>query len=98
VYIGQTGRKLKTRVKDHRRDVRNLSRATALSEHCVDLDHRPALDKAEVVVLTNGFVQRSWKEAVNILIHDSISNKSSGAVKIPDQFVPLIMRAHSMKF
>ncbi len=50
VYIGQTGRSLKHRLKEHRHALRNGDMAvSALAEHALTAGHGVDLSKAEVL-------------------------------------------------
>ncbi len=48
-YIGQTGRYLKTRVKEHQMDLRNHNLDSATTKHAVDNNHRIAYSNAQPV-------------------------------------------------
>ena len=69
-YIGQTGRKLKVRITEHKRDVRYDNRAgSAFVEHLYEQgDHAPMWDKAKVVDNEEHLTKRLTKEAMHIYL------------------------------
>lgn len=48
-YIGQTCRKIKIRLSEHERDVKNKNNNTGLSTHCVANSHKFDLDKFRIL-------------------------------------------------
>lgn len=49
-YIGQTGRNLSTRIREHRRNYKeDPTRHTALTKHMLEHDHRFNYDRAEII-------------------------------------------------
>jgi hypothetical protein len=39
VYIGQSGRNIKTRIKEHKKSILNNIRSTGMSTHCIENNH-----------------------------------------------------------
>ena len=49
-YVGQTGRKLKTRIAEHRNHIRhNTSARSVITEHRRQLDHEFKWDEVEIL-------------------------------------------------
>lgn len=80
-YIGQTGRKLKVRISEHKRDVRYDNRAgSAFVEHLYEEgDHGPLWEKAKVVDNEEHLTKRLTKEAMHIHMQkDCAINRMDG--------------------
>ncbi|MCB1073870.1 MAG: GIY-YIG nuclease family protein, partial [Chlamydiia bacterium] len=75
-YIGQTGRKLKTRLKEHVSKAKNYKNGAAtanpevkisgLSQHLYTAKHTLDWDNVEILTKDNNFRSRSIKEAIHI--------------------------------
>lgn len=64
VYIGETGRKLATRLQEHKRNCRLLQREkSAVAEHSLSQDHRIDFDAVKVIDKEGHFYRRRVKEA-----------------------------------
>jgi len=65
VYVGETYRKLATRLKEHKDDFR-LGRAenTWLSKHVLELDHRARYEDIKIVGVKRNMVERKVSEAI----------------------------------
>ena len=75
-YIGETGRGLTTRLKEHKRDVRNFDTKNALGPHIEQCGSLPNWTRAEVIEQGNTKSVRKAMEAAHILVHDVINVKS----------------------
>ncbi len=63
-YTGQTSRKLATRIKQHRPNIRDCNVKTALmASHCEGTDHVFDPDETKVLNHTNSLTARLFKEA-----------------------------------
>jgi hypothetical protein len=92
-YVGETKRKLSTRLKEHMSDVKHFRRSTALSEHSVDTEHRFDFNSARVLHRATGYQQRTFVEAWEIqqrrLSGHACCNSSSGRLQIPSEYTLL---------
>ena len=82
VYIGQTRRKLTTRVKEHQRDIRNSNHnGSAFVDHLFEPgDHAPLWNKATVLENENNLTKRLTKEALRIHTKRNVAiNRMDGA-------------------
>ena len=72
-YIGQTKRKLETRIKEHQRDIRQDNHAgSAFVDHIFEPgEHGPLWNKTSVIENENNLTRRLTKEALNIHIDRS---------------------------
>ena len=79
VYIGETGRMVNLRIKEHQRDVR-LKHVTqsALSEHNVETGHQILFDQATTITNTTSYFPRKYREAIEIQKHPNNLNRDNG--------------------
>ena len=90
VYIGETGRPIGERVKEHQRDVR-LSRVdgSAVAEHAWGAGHHPDWDNVRCVDQEHHWYTRRVKEAIHIRLRQRNINRDSG-IDIPGFWLPTI--------
>ena len=74
-YIGETGRTLATRMKDHL-NLRNP--LTAVGEHCVHEHHKITKDSVKVLAREDVWLKRKVREAIEIKIAQPAMNHDQG--------------------
>nr|VZI41831.1 unnamed protein product [Spirometra erinaceieuropaei] len=62
-YIGETGKRLQTRVKEQMRAVRRMDQLSLVAEHCANSGHTFAFQSAEILGRGNDRVTRETNEA-----------------------------------
>ena len=72
-YIGETGRGLKTRLKEHRRDLRNNSEFSAFVIHSMKTNHLPNWDRARIIAVCKNKDNRKATEAAHIANNDTFN-------------------------
>ena len=86
IYIGQTRRKLQTRIKQHQRDVKNCNHnGSAFVDHLFEPgEHAPLWNKTTVIENENNLTKRLTKEALQIHVkkNDTI-NRVDGTAFSP---------------
>ena len=88
-YIGQTGRSLKRRLKEHRRALRNGDMAaSALAEHAFTAGHGVDLSKAEVLDSNPYTATRCMLESWHIQRNESKLNREWG--NLPEVYTALL--------
>ena len=80
VYIGETGRGLETRLKEHKRDLRNLMEHSAFVIHAEETSHLPNWNRAGVIAVCRSKDNRKATEAAYITTSDTI-NVRTGFLK-----------------
>ena len=72
-YTGETGRKLKERIKEHKDDgekSRKDEKITGLSQHVKTTGHNIAWDNVKIIYRENNWKKRKFKEAARITSHN----------------------------
>ena len=78
-YIGETGRSLHTRLKEHGVDIRNgRSRTSALAEHSSKTKHHICLESASIIAREEQNQRRKIREALGIIKHPHNLNRDNG--------------------
>ncbi|KAL9972272.1 hypothetical protein ACROYT_G018555 [Oculina patagonica] len=92
VYIGETGRPMQDRIKEHDRDIR-LARfqTSAVSEHIHNTGHYPLWNEVKFIDREPHWYTRRVKEAIQIRLHPNNINRDSG-IEIPEAWMPTIKK------
>lgn len=94
-YIGETGRSLKTRLKEHGADIKNeRSRTSALAEHSVKTKHHICLENASIIAREEQQQRRKIREALEIIKHPHNLNRDN-SLEISSSWLPLIKESRS---
>ena len=93
VYIGETGRSLGTRQKEHQASVRlGKTETSALSKHVLSQDHEISWAGTRIVEVENCMTRRRWKEAWCIAKNENaLCNRDSGR-NLPANYLPLLKK------
>lgn len=79
VYIGETGRSIKTRLCEHQRYLRTgLLAKSAIAEHQHETGHQILFDSTSVVAQSSNYVPRKIREAIEIIKHPFNINREAG--------------------
>ena len=85
VYIGQTGKSLSYRVKQHKYACRTLNFQNSIAKHSFDNDHRINWNESSVLKYCKDFVKRNIIESIYIANKNNFNN-SLGMFKL-DNFI-----------
>ncbi|XP_022900904.2 uncharacterized protein [Onthophagus taurus] len=78
-YVGQTGRNIECRIKEHERDVRlRKIQQSAVAEHCHKGGHSIEFEKTKVLARNGHYFQRLTREAIEIHRHGNNMNREDG--------------------
>ena len=66
VYIGETGRKLETRITEHKRDIRKMKAESGIANHVMKFDHKFDFKNAHIVFDSNNLSVRHVVESALI--------------------------------
>ena len=95
VYIGETGRPVQERMKEHERDVR-LARChtSAVAEHVNATGHGPSWNDVKCIDREpHWHTRRAKVQAIQIRLHANNINRDNG-IEIPEAWMPTV-RKHS---
>jgi hypothetical protein len=80
VYIGQTGRSVDTRLKEHQRHIRlEHPDKSAVAEHTVDLGHHIQFHETSILATKTRYMDRIIREAIGIEPHSKNMNIEVGS-------------------
>jgi hypothetical protein len=92
VYIGQTGRCIAIRVKEHQRNIRLMQLdKSALAEHGFNHSHRILLQDTEILSTKTGYLDRFITEATEVYLHPNNMNREDGLI-LSSSWQPILRR------
>ena len=95
VYIGETGRAMQDRIKEHDRDIRLAhTQTSAVSEHANETGHLPLWNQVKFIDRDPHRYTRRVKEAIQIRLHSNNINRDNG-IEIPEAWMPTIRKHNS---
>ena len=95
LYIGETGRAMQDRIKEHDRDIRLAhTQTSAVLEHANETGHLPIWKEVKFIDRDPHWYTRRVKEAIHIRLHPNNINRDSG-IKIPKAWIPTIRKHNS---
>ena len=95
VYIGETGRAMQERIKEHDRDIRLArTQTSAVSEYANETGHLPIWKEVKFIDRDPHWCTRRDKEAIHIRLHPNNINRDSG-IEIPEAWIPTIKKHNS---
>ena len=94
-YIGETGRKLETRIKEHKADSSKdmtKEKMSGISQHAIQARHTPQWNEATILKVESNCVKRKYKEAI-CLIKDrgKTVNKKEEVKQLSSIWEPLLI-------
>ena len=90
VYIGQTGRHISTRIKEHMRDTRDRQGdRSAVAEHRMETGHIIKFEEAQMLSREARFWPRLYKEAIEIQKNPHNYNRDRG-IDLPGIWKPVM--------
>ncbi|KYN22605.1 hypothetical protein ALC57_04988, partial [Trachymyrmex cornetzi] len=91
-YVGQTKRKLKTRIKEHRADINRANNPSVVSQHRIKYNHDMDWDGVEILDLEPFFYKRSISEMVHIKKQKRGLNEQKDTDKLPNAYLPVMQK------
>ena len=98
-YVGETGRTIEEKIKEHQADVNNEKSAekiTGLLQHLRESRHTPNGKEGEILAKENNIVKQKFKESVAILQEkkDNLLNKIEERKVISDIWSAIITQTN----
>ena len=92
-YVGQTKRKLKTRIKEHKADIRKpSSEISVVSRHRMNEMHELDWDNIRILDIEQSLAKRRISEMIHIKRQTSGINKQSDTEGLPEVYFPLLKK------
>jgi hypothetical protein len=90
VYIGESGRSVKVRLKEHCADIiYDRTKKYSVAEHSHKSNHQICIEDAKVIAMEDHYNKRHIREALEIEKHPQNFNKDDGLV-LSESWKPLI--------
>ena len=90
-YVGQTKRKLSTRVKEHRKDINKKSGSpSTISQHRIDLGHDFNWNDVKILDKEPVYNKRLISEMLHIRSQTNSLNKQEDTEQLPDSYLPIM--------
>ncbi|KAL9980357.1 hypothetical protein ACROYT_G008932 [Oculina patagonica] len=97
VYIGETGRPMQDRIKEHDRDIRLArTQTSAVAEHTNNTGHYPLWNEVKFIDRDPHWYKRRVKEAIHIRLHPNNINRDNG-IEIPEAWMPTIKKHNNRR-
>ncbi|KYM96044.1 hypothetical protein ALC62_13294 [Cyphomyrmex costatus] len=93
-YVGQTKRRLKTRLKEHRDGWKRINNTSVVSKHQVNCNHDIDWDNTAILDNEPIYFKRSISEMIHIKNQTNSLNLQSDTEKLPQMYYSIITNTH----
>lgn len=85
-YVGQTNRRVSSRIYEHKIAVRNKDKSSTLAQHVIEHNHTIDFDSSVVLAQEKYTVPRIYREAIEITRRSHAMNKRDDAQRLPNSW------------
>ena len=96
-YVGQTGRRLEVRIKEHTRKYITHDNNSSLYTHAINNNHSIDLTKIKILDTEGNRFKRLFSEALFIHTQKKYMNKQFEITKLPNAYTSLINTSEFMR-
>ncbi|KYN50572.1 hypothetical protein ALC57_07139, partial [Trachymyrmex cornetzi] len=89
-YVGQTKKKLKTRIKEHKADIKKSNNHSVVSLHQLQYGHQIDWENINILDSERLFYKRSISEMIHIKKQENGINNQNDTEKLPNIYLPII--------
>ena len=90
-YVGQTRRKLMTRIKEHKKDVdKRAGQLSVISQHKIEFNHEFLWDDVKILDVERSYNKRLVSEMLHIKSQESSINKQTDTEFLPNNYPPIL--------
>ena len=93
-YVGQTKRQLKTRLHEHKNDIKKSSSPSVISAHRINFDHQFDWQRTKILDKESSYGKRLTSEMIFIKSQDNGLNKQSDTESLPESYISLLELLH----
>ncbi|KYN50277.1 hypothetical protein ALC62_09186 [Cyphomyrmex costatus] len=90
-YVGQTKRNLKTRIKEHRADLKKIQNKSVVSKHQMGYNHTMDWDNVHILDNEPSYMKRSISEMIFIKKQLNDLNLQSDTEKFPENYITTLL-------
>ena len=95
-YVGQTKRKLKIRIKEHKTDIKKPTSEISVVSHRLNEMHELDWDNIRILDTEQSLMKRRISEMIHIKRQTRGINKQSDTEGLPDVYLPLLKKDLSL--
>ncbi|KYM96993.1 hypothetical protein ALC62_12327, partial [Cyphomyrmex costatus] len=90
-YVGQTKRNLKTRIKEHKADLKKLQNKSVVSKHQIEYNHTMDWDNVHILDNEPSYIKRSISEMIFIKKQLNGLNLQSDTERFPENYITTLL-------
>jgi len=93
-YVGQTKRKLNTRISEHKKDIKKTSNHSVITEHRIAFDHHFDWENPKILDIEEHYQKRLISEMINIKAQKNTINLQSDTEYLQYAYIEILNKIH----